>query len=125
MWDKRTGKTSHMANIGKLSKMNYLSLEHNQFSDSFFNVSSISQKASWNGSKMAIGHQTGDVSFWDLRNLNNCHSTLNMHQDDCRSVEYDPSCRYLLSSSFDCSIRIYDLDSEKFIHSIRRVSPLN
>lgn len=66
---------------------------------------------------MAIGHQSGEVSIWDLRNLDTCESTLQLHQEDCRSVEYDPSCRYLATSSFDCTIKIFDIEEGKFCHT--------
>lgn len=96
--------------------MNYLTLEHNNFSESYFNVSNYLPKTSWNGSGLAIAHQSGDVSFWDLRNMEKTTKIVNMHHEDCRSVEYNPSCRYLATSSFDCSVKIYDTEEEKYTH---------
>lgn len=29
---------------------------------------------------------------------------------DCRSVEFDPTGKYICSASFDCTIAIYDWD---------------
>lgn len=43
---------------------------------------------------------------------------LKYHNMDCRCVEFDPTSRYLASASFDATVALYDLDSNRLISSI-------
>jgi len=122
-WDARDGKPIKKINIGGLSKMNYLTLSHSIFSENYYSLSdnqnpnrSQMGSNSWDIHKMTIAHQSGEASIWDLRKMDKVYDVIELHQEDCRSVEYDPSCRYLASASFDCNIKIYDLEKEETCH---------
>ena len=119
-------KLSLAAHIGKLSKMNSLSLSHSSFSDAYYGMLNAGKTRSsgilqdWDRHKMAISHQSGEVSIWDFRKVDKPLDVFELHVEDCRSVEYSPSCRYLASSSFDCTVKIYDLESEEVCHTISK-----
>ena len=74
-----------------------------------------------NRNNALIAHTDGSITQWDLRNPQNPVKTLNLHGEECRSVEYDPSLNYLVSSSFDGSSVIYDLKKENICQRIRKI----
>ena len=58
---------------------------------------------------VSSGHKDGSINVWDLR-AQRLSWSLQAHSSECRSVEYSPNGRWLLSSSFDNSISITDCD---------------
>ena len=44
--------------------------------------------------------------------------TFNLHDCDCRSVEYDPSGNHFISSSFDETSVVYDIKRSKIAQRI-------
>ena len=45
--------------------------------------------------------------------------TVTIHSDDCRSVEFDPSCRYFASTSFDQTCKLYDIANQKVTATLK------
>ena len=67
---------------------------------------------------MAIAHTSGIVSLWDVRNFDQPLETIQVHEYDCRSVEYSPDGDYLITSSFDGTARIVNEKSHKVVFEI-------
>lgn len=58
----------------------------------------------------ASGHQDGGVSVWDLRVKSRALETLAHHQDECRAISWSPDGSWLLSSSFDGTICVMQVE---------------
>lgn len=54
---------------------------------------------------IAVAHNEGYISIWDQK-THKAIQTLQIHQDDCRTVEYNPDNQFLVTSSFDCTAKV-------------------
>jgi WD40 repeat protein len=98
--------------------MNHFTLSHSSFSDKYYGICGkrTDEVVDWDIHKIVVAHQSGQNSIWDLRKMSKPVDVLDLHQEDCRSVEYDPSCRYLATASFDCTIKIWDSHKDEICH---------
>jgi len=106
--------------------MNYISSPQSAFTESFYDLLSRtkhSKKAKqvkpqdmW---ELLIAHQDGSITCWDQRHFDKPTRVIQIHNDDCRSVEYDPSCKYFASTSFDQTCKIYDIQSGQVTSTLK------
>lgn len=62
-------------------------------------------------------HEDKSIRFYDSLSGKLIHKMI-AHQDACTNLAIDPSHTYLLSSSHDCSIRLWSLDTKNCIQEI-------
>jgi WD40 repeat protein len=60
-----------------------------------------------------VAHSNGAVTEWDYRKPDGPLSILQVHNDDCRSVEINPSCEYFITSSFDSTSVVYNMNTKE------------
>lgn len=106
IWDSLSGKIVDTAQSGTLGPINYLCFGYDEVHD--FSV--------------AFAHTTGSISLWDTRKLSDPIWEESVHEDECRSVEFSSSMDYLLTSSFDCSSKIVDLETHSIVAELSNLS---
>lgn len=67
------------------------------------NISQLQQK-----NQIVAAHTDGLVTYWDLT-TQKLIQEINIHDADCRSVEFDPTANYVTTASFDGTVGIYDI----------------
>ena len=104
--------------------MNYIATPQSAFTENFREMMSRTKSGQQtqafqaNPNTLMIAHQDGSVTEWDQRTLTKPMSKLQLHSQECRSVEFDPSTRYLATTSFDKSVCIYDLSKRQKLGSL-------
>ena len=68
-------------------------------------------------SYLASGSRDGTIKLWDALN-GVCLMTYTSHENWVRSVLLHPSGKYLISTSDDKSIRVFDVKEEKCLRTI-------
>lgn len=122
--DIRAGKLVQKIDTTDFAPMNYISSKQSTTAVNFFDLmqkTKGSQKSMSNPQSMhelIIAHQDGTMTVWDNRQMAIPIDMIGIHTDDCRSVEYDPSCRYTASTSFDLTTKIFDTASSKVVASL-------
>ena len=92
-WDIRDYKT-----INLLSAIQYA------------NINDISIFSKGNNTIVAVGHSDGLVTIWDYSKQCVIKEIYD-HNKEVRSVAFSPDGKYLLSGSFDSTIKIYDINN--------------
>ena len=95
-WDIRENK-----NINILSGIQYS------------NINDISIFSKGNSTIVAVGHTDGLVTIWDY-SKKSVIKEIYEHNEEVRSVAFSPDGKYLLSGSFDSTIKIYDIANNFF-----------
>lgn len=125
IWDTRDQKEHLRFKTEKLPAMNFVSLSSSAQSHCYSSLLKHSRMAGSNFFKndnkysAQIAHINGAITQWDMRKPASPLLTLNLHTEEVRSVEYDPSGNYILSSSFDMSSVVYDLKKQKILQRIK------
>lgn len=125
IWDTRNQKEQFRLGNGSYGPMNYVSLAYTSQNNNFSSLLKYSRLAnrtcllSDNKYSVLIAHKNGHITNWDLRKPNKVVKSWNFHEQECRSVEYDPSLNYFVSSSFDDTSIIYDINKDKIIQRIK------
>ena len=120
-FDLRVAKVANRISTAEFSPMNYIATPQSAFSENFRDMMAKTrggQKAPGFETSphiLMVAHQDGSVTEWDQRSLSKPVSTLQLHAQECRSVEFDPSTRYLATTSFDKSVSIFDLSKRKSV----------
>ena len=74
-------------------------------------INDISVFSKGNNTIVAVGHHDGLVTIWDYSKQ--CViKEICEHRKEVRSVAFSPDGKYLLSGSFDSTIKIYDIDND-------------
>lgn len=126
VFDIRAGKLASKIQTQELAPMNYISSQQSIESVNFYELLS---KTKHNRKtlevhptqlhQLMIAHQDGSMTLWDNRKMEGGPIDLvSIHSDDCRSVEFDPSGKYTVSTSFDLSTKIYDTVGGKVVTSL-------
>ena len=124
-FDLRESKVCNKVNINGLASMNYIASPQNAFTENFFDLISKTKHGKKNKLGQAadlhdllISHQDGSISMWDDRKLDRHVKIIQIHDDDCRSVEFDPSAKFFASTSFDNTCKVYDILSDQVVTTI-------
>ena len=97
-------KTVRFWDIRDYKSINILSAV--QYAD----INDISIFSRGNNTIIAVGHDDGLVTIWDYSKQ--CViKEIYEHNEEVRSVSFSPDGRYLLSGSFDSTIKIYDINN--------------
>ena len=92
----------------------------------YADINDISIFSKGNNTIIAVGHNDGLVTIWDYSKQ--CViKEIYEHNEEVRSVAFSPDGKYLLSGSFDSTIKIYDINNNfcnigKLEHSDKVVS---
>jgi WD40 repeat protein len=114
IWDVKSSKCSFSMNAESFSDMNSVSLNfgaNNFRSMTHSKVASIysgKQGELLNQKIIAVGHNDGVVSLWDLT-AGKLFSKFTFHTLECRSVEFSSNANWLATGSFDCSLGIVEV----------------
>jgi len=105
--------------VNNYSEMNYVSLRENTKNYSSARNTEKRKTQGVGGSDIiaAVAHTDGVVTLWDI-NTRKLLKVEELHEADCRSVEFDSSSGLIATSSFDATIGIYDLNSERLLNRI-------
>jgi len=119
LWDLRSYECSISISTSKYAEMNYVSLKENTKNySSVRHVEKSTYSAASSGILAAVAHIDGLVTLWDL-STRKVIEEVELHEADCRSVEFDASAGLIASTSFDSSIAIYDLNKQTIINRIQ------
>ena len=76
----------------------------------YADINDISIFSKGNNTIIAVGHNDGLVTIWDYSKQ--CViKEIYEHNEEVRSVAFSPDGKYLLSGSFDSTIKIYDINN--------------
>mmetsp|Transcript_3091 Transcript_3091/g.7974 ORF Transcript_3091/g.7974 Transcript_3091/m.7974 type:complete len:176 (-) Transcript_3091:27-554(-) len=64
-----------------------------------------------NSTVLAAGYGVGNAHLWDLRSHRIFH-TFGHHKEQCRSAEFSPDGKWLLTTSFDSTVAIVQVDDD-------------
>ena len=114
IWDVKSSKCSFSMNAESFSDMNSVSLN---FAANNFRSLTHSKIASIYSGKpgenlnqkiVAVGHNDGVVSLWDLT-AGKLFSKFTFHTQECRSVEFSSNSAWLATGSFDGSLGLVEV----------------
>ena len=124
-FDIRADKVAQRVNLNGLASMNYIASPQGAFTENFLELISKTKHATKTKATSArdlhdliISHQDGSISVWDDRKMAEPLKIISIHEEDCRSVEFDPSGRYFASTSFDNTCKIYDTSTDKVVSTL-------
>ena len=76
----------------------------------YADINDISIFSKGNNTIIAVGHNDGLVTIWDY-SKQSVIKEIYEHNEEVRSVAFSPDGKYLLSGSFDSTIKIYDINN--------------
>ncbi|KAL4455394.1 hypothetical protein ABPG74_012546 [Tetrahymena malaccensis] len=127
VWDLKANKQIRCIDLTnkKYDQLNYVNLNNGFSNTNLKNLLKFSKKqikSAVNENTACVAHTNGLVSVWDLNNPQRSLYEIKNHTADCRSVEFDPTGNYMISTSFDKSICIYNIEEEKIVTKINNHS---
>ncbi|EAS04633.2 WD domain, G-beta repeat protein (macronuclear) [Tetrahymena thermophila SB210] len=127
VWDLKANKQIRCIDLTnkKYDQLNYVNLNNGFSNTNLKNLLKFSKKqikSAVNENTACVAHTNGLVSVWDLNNPSRSLYEIKNHTADCRSVEFDPTGNYMISTSFDKSICIYNIEEEKIVTKINNHS---
>jgi WD40 repeat protein len=62
----------------------------------------------------AVAHCDGAITMWDITAGKRVSEMFN-HKVECRSVEFSCDNKWMVSSSFDCSVGVMNYENRSFV----------
>ncbi|CAG9323077.1 unnamed protein product [Blepharisma stoltei] len=120
LWDLRSNKCQMTLNGESFAEMTSVALTNSatqvraetkdKITNIFLKRQQGKQAAPAKPNLAAVGHADGIVTVWDI-NAGRLYSKNSYHLAECRSVDFSADTRWLVSSSFDRSIGLVQMDT--------------